>query len=196
MTSVPRAPLFCLALSWALGCGGRTDEQQSSDAHGALSVAGVPPSTPPRSTPPRYVSSSPPFESPTPTSSAPTSTPLVGTEAPPSGPAPDAGTPSEPPRPSPAPAPLSDPCFAYLGDWITCENSGWPNAQKKDATDLHACMQACLQQSDCSAVIEYFWMDRPDLGCWLYTSTCNTPAGGPWQEEDGGRMYRRTCSNP
>jgi hypothetical protein len=55
-------------------------------------------------------------------------------------------------------------------------------------------MELCLQRPDCTAVTDYFWLDRPDLGCWLYTSTCDAPAGGVWQEEDGGREYRKRCA--
>jgi hypothetical protein len=114
---------------------------------------------------------------------------------------PDAGPPplppSEPPRPNPAPPPALHACFEYLGDWITCENAGWPHVEQTSAPDLESCMQLCQQREDCTAVTDYFWLGRPDLGCWLYTSTCNAPAGGPWQEEDGGRQYKKqSCEAP
>jgi hypothetical protein len=106
--------------------------------------------------------------------------------------------PSEPPRPDAgaAPPPASNSCFEYLGDWITCENAGWPNVEQTSAPDLQGCMELCQQRPDCTAVTDYFWLGRPDLGCWLYTSTCSAPAGGVWQEEDGGRQYRKRCATP
>jgi len=57
-------------------------------------------------------------------------------------------------------------------------------------------MQLCQQRPDCTAVTDYFWLARPALGCALYTSTCSAPAGGVWQEEDGGRQYRKHCATP
>jgi hypothetical protein len=84
--------------------------------------------------------------------------------------------------------------FYYLGDWIRCENAGWPNVVRlESATNMEDCMAACLEREDCTAVTDYFWLGRPDLGCWLYTSTCYAPSGGPWQEEDGGREYIKQC---
>ena len=119
---------------------------------------------------------------------APQSEPDAGPPPPPASP--------EPPRPKPAPPPASNACFEYLGDWITCENAGWPNVEQTSAQDLQSCMDLCQQRPDCTAVTEYFWMDRADLGCSLYLSTCDEPAGGPWQEEDGGRQYRKRCATP
>jgi hypothetical protein len=181
-----------IGFSLALACGGRTEGTGVDDgARAALASAAKAPSSPPP-----YLESSQAVPA------------IVPTSAPPPAPAPPVNPPpvmnlqatphvSEPPRPAVPRAPTSpDPCFDYLGEWITCENAGGPNVQRTDATDLQSCMQACLHQQDCTAVTEYFWMDRPDLGCWLYTSTCNAPAGGPWQEEDGGRQYVRTCPSP
>jgi hypothetical protein len=115
--------------------------------------------------------------------------------------APISTPPDHPPPPEPAradagtaPPPAANACFEYLGDWITCENAGWPNVEQTNARDLQSCMQLCQQRADCTAVTDYFWLGRPDLGCWLYTSTCNAPAGGAWQEEDGERQYRKTCA--
>jgi len=54
-------------------------------------------------------------------------------------------------------------------------------------------MRACLEREDCTAVTDYFWLGRPDLGCWLYVSSCDAPSGGPWRQEDGGRNNRKAC---
>ena len=83
--------------------------------------------------------------------------------------------------------------FVYLGDWIRCENAGYPNVEQTEAADLDACMQLCLEREDCAAVTDYFWLGLPDLGCWLYTSTCNAPTSPSWAMEDGGRDYRLVC---
>lgn len=83
--------------------------------------------------------------------------------------------------------------FEFLGDWVRCENAGWPHAERSSATDLAGCMQECAERSDCTAVTDYSWMGRPDLGCFVYLSTCNAPAWVPWGEEDMGREYRKGC---
>jgi len=84
--------------------------------------------------------------------------------------------------------------FEYLGDLVRCENAGFPNTVETDATDLDACMQLCLERDDCTGVTDYFWLGLPDLGCFLYTSTCDAPSSPVWAEEDGGRDYRRVCA--
>jgi len=107
--------------------------------------------------------------------------------------------PVEPPGPEvPAPVivvPVPGDCpFEYLGEWIRCENAGWPNVVPLDtATSMEDCMRACLEREDCTAVTDYFWLGQPDLGCWLYTSTCDLPASQVWAEEDGGHDYRKAC---
>ena len=64
-----------------------------------------------------------------------------------------------------------------------------------DAPDLLSCMQQCLERDDCTAVTDYHWLGAPDLGCYLYLSTCDAPAfEATWGEEDGGRDFRRVCS--
>jgi hypothetical protein len=99
----------------------------------------------------------------------------------------------------PAPAvvvPVPGGCpFEYLGEWIRCEHAGSPNVVQLDAANsIEDCMRECLNREDCTAVTDYFWLDRPDLGCWLYTSTCDAPASQVWGEEDGGREYRKACA--
>ena len=198
MTAAACSMRHWLGFSLALACGGRTDDVSRDDAEqNALASARATPDSADRAP------SSPPYLDAT---QVPVSVPATSAPAPPLsalGPAPEVQPPQQPAPPPPetprpdAGATSSPPsCFDYLGDWITCENAGWPNTEKTDATDLPACMQACLQRRDCTAVTEYFWMNRPDLGCWLYTSTCNAPAGGVWQEEDGGKQYVRTCPAP
>jgi hypothetical protein len=196
--------VFGLALC---GCGARSDD-------GGLPEHGAPPRTAhqeqPAAAPPTPAHSSQATSALAPTQTAAatgfiqpvsppdqSSSPLVSApESQPDASPPSQPPPSEPARPNPAPPPSSHACFEYLGDWITCENAGWPNVEQTSAPDLEACMQLCQQRPDCTAVTDYFWMDRPDLGCWLYTSTCSAPAGGAWQEEDGGRQYRKRCATP
>ena len=84
--------------------------------------------------------------------------------------------------------------FEYLGEWVRCENAGWPNVVETDAPDLLRCAQQCLERDDCTAVTDYFWLGLPELGCFLYLSTCEQPAlATSWGEEDGGRDFRRVC---
>jgi hypothetical protein len=85
--------------------------------------------------------------------------------------------------------------FEFLGDWVRCENAGWPNVALTDASDLVSCMQRCLEVDGCTAVTDYLWLGLPGLGCYLYLSTCDEPAfASDWGEEDGGRDFRRSCS--
>jgi hypothetical protein len=84
--------------------------------------------------------------------------------------------------------------FEFLGEWVRCENAGGPNVLETDAQDLVTCMRQCLERDDCTAVTDYLWMGQPDLGCYLYLSTCDEPAlETTWAEEDGGRDFRRRC---
>lgn len=93
----------------------------------------------------------------------------------------------------PPPEPASG-CFSYLGDWILCEESGGQNTmQVVGATELEDCMARCAATPGCTAVTDYFWLDRPDLGCWLHLSTCDSPGPEVWAEEDGGKQYRKVC---
>jgi len=87
--------------------------------------------------------------------------------------------------------------FEFLGEWVRCENAGWPNVLETDAPDLVTCMQQCLERDDCTAVTDYLWMGLPGIGCYLYLSTCDEPAfATAWGEEDGGRDFRRSCAAP
>lgn len=86
--------------------------------------------------------------------------------------------------------------FEYLGQGVRCENAGWPNVVQTDATDLLACMRECLQRDDCTGVTDYLWLEQPDLGCYLYLSTCNDPSFvADWGDEDGGHDFRRVCED-
>lgn len=122
-----------------------------------------------------------------------------------------------PPQPEPAPLPSSelqttlpvgssvpvdvvvppgDCRFEYLGEWVRCENAGWPHVLATDATDLLSCMQQCLAREDCTAVTDYLWLGQAELGCYLYLSSCDEPAlEADWGEEDGGRDFRRACAD-
>jgi hypothetical protein len=89
---------------------------------------------------------------------------------------------------------INDCRFEYLGEWVRCENAGWPNVVETDAFDLASCMQRCLERDDCTAVTDYLWLGTSGIGCYLYLSTCDSPAFVAWGEEDSGRDFRRTCS--
>jgi len=92
--------------------------------------------------------------------------------------------------------PPGDCRFEFLGEWVRCENAGWPNVLETDAPDLVACMQRCLERDDCTAVTDYLWLGALDLGCYLYLSSCDEPSlAATWGEEDGGRDFRRSCAS-
>jgi hypothetical protein len=111
--------------------------------------------------------------------------------------------PSAPPPPPPwigetrpDVAPVDAACFAYLGDWIRCEHEGNAPARiELPGSDLEHCLQACREHAECVAVTDYTWLELPDLGCYLYLSSCDAPATGAWHEEDGGRQYLKTCAS-
>lgn len=85
--------------------------------------------------------------------------------------------------------------FEYLGDWVRCEYSGFPNTYALGgATSLEDCFDACRSSPRCTSVIDYFWLGDPELGCALYTSTCDAPAMPDFAEEDGGKEYRKVCA--
>lgn len=92
------------------------------------------------------------------------------------------------------PPPASDACFEYLGDWIRCENAGWPNLVDVPGGSLSECFQVCLGRDDCTAVTDWSWLREPELGCSMYVSSCEAPSTGVWHEEDAGRQYRRVCA--
>jgi len=160
-----------------LGCGGSVEGTTAKPGNGAKNSSSAASATPAPSVP-------------------------LGQGPPPPDPNPPPPAPPEPPRPTtPAPAvvvvPPNNCRFEYLGDWVVCENAGWPNVVASPAPDLVGCMQECLQRDDCTAVTDYFWLGIPDLGCYLYTSSCDAPVNHPvWAEEDGGRDYRRGACAP
>jgi hypothetical protein len=142
------------------------------------------------------------------TPSVPVSIPVpITPEQPPQEPAPlptaeiEATRPLLPPAPAEVIVPPGDCRFEFLGEWVYCENEGWPNAVETDATDLLSCMQQCLEREDCTAVTDYLWLGQHDqdhrLGCYLHLSTCETPAFDQvLGEEDLGRSFRRGCATP
>jgi len=85
--------------------------------------------------------------------------------------------------------------FEYLGDWISCQDPVGPWLEERlEGASFDECLSACLARSDCSAVLDYHWLEPPDLGCYLFVSSCDSPTSGAWQEEDGARYYRKVCS--
>lgn len=199
LVSAPAARVpFLLLGALGLACG--ADANDLAQSSGALEAERDAPEASRAAAPaPR------PSEPDVPAGSAPGGDPLVLPAAPPL---------TEPQQPAPLPsAELNTPrainatepldvvvppgeCrFEYLGTWVRCENAGWPNTVATDAPDLLSCMQQCLERDDCTAVTDYLWLGVPDLGCYLYLSTCDAPAfEATWGEEDGGRDFRRVCS--
>lgn len=106
----------------------------------------------------------------------------------------DTSRPLLPPAPAEVVIPPGECRFEFLGEWVGCENSGWPNVVETDAPDLVTCMQRCLEAEGCTAVTDYLYLGQPELGCYLYLSTCDEPFLLPWGEEDAGRAFRRECS--
>jgi hypothetical protein len=85
--------------------------------------------------------------------------------------------------------------FEYLGDWIRCEgDNDYPWSRDVVNKSLADCTRACLAQPDCVAVVDYYWMNRPDLGCTLDVSSCSRPGPNEWAEEDHGKEFRKVCN--
>jgi hypothetical protein len=83
--------------------------------------------------------------------------------------------------------------FEYLGEWVRCEEAGWPYVEwVEGARTLQDCVAECLSRPECTAVTDYFGT-APELGCALYTSTCEAPFVPIWGEEDRGVDYRKGC---
>jgi hypothetical protein len=86
--------------------------------------------------------------------------------------------------------------FEYLGDGVRCEFSGWPNTYNfPGATSLEDCFEMCRTSPRCTSVIDYFWLGDPNLTCDLYISTCDEPTMPASAEEDGGKEYRKVCTD-
>lgn len=200
-----RLALCGLALAVGTACGAdaseRGDEEGTTESVGALSPAEVPSTL------------AVPASEPTPSGSS-ASAPAEASELVAPGRPPVTAPPSEEPSALPhaaldtsrsldrlAPAEVviepGDCRFEFLGEFVRCENAGWPNVLETDAPDLVTCMRQCLERDDCTAVTDYLWMEQPDLGCYLYLSTCDQPElASSWGEEDGGRDFRRACVAP
>lgn len=84
--------------------------------------------------------------------------------------------------------------FEYLGDWLLCEDSGYPNIILIEATSLQDCMDACIREEECGAVTDYSWDEDPEmLVCQLKQGSCDNPRTEVWAEEDGGKQYKKVC---
>ncbi len=55
------------------------------------------------------------------------------------------------------------------------------------------CVALCQDDPYCTGVTDYFWLDEPGFGCYLYRSTCDAPTMPDWAEEDGGKDYKKVC---
>lgn len=100
-----------------------------------------------------------------------------------------------PDTPPEQPSLEADGChFEYLGDWISCQDPSGPGlTEQLDGASFDECLSACLERADCTAVLDYHWLEL-SFGCSLFVSSCDAPPGGAWQQEDGGRYYRKVCS--
>jgi hypothetical protein len=85
--------------------------------------------------------------------------------------------------------------YEYLGDWIRCEDTGWPNSVDIGAETLQECANACLLDEACVSVTDYFWLGLEGLGCSLVIGECEMPATTVWAEEDGGKEYVKVCGD-
>lgn len=85
--------------------------------------------------------------------------------------------------------------YEYLGDWINCEDAGWPNFSDIQATSLQDCADACLLDHQCTAILDYSWLGLDDLTCFLHLATCDDPGPNVSAEEDGAKHYRKVCGD-
>jgi hypothetical protein len=204
----PGSTLLSSALCWLFGavctaCGGGAsegfDSEGTTESRGALSPAEAPsgPSTPSSDADEAGSGASGPVEASLATPSMPITAPP--SEEPSALPHAALDTPRSLDQLAPSEVVIEpgDCRFEFLGEWVRCENAGWPNVLATDAPDLVTCMRQCLERDDCTAVTDYLWMGQPDLGCYLYLSTCDQPAfAEAWGEEDGGRDFKRRCAAP
>jgi hypothetical protein len=79
----------------------------------------------------------------------------------------------------------------YLGDWQRCTDPGATLERAPNATSQTDCFNACLDVASCTSIVDYFWI-RSIRGCYLYTSTCNSPELLP--PGDPGVTYRKVCN--
>jgi hypothetical protein len=78
----------------------------------------------------------------------------------------------------------------YLGDWQRCTDPGATLQRLPTALSRTDCFNACVGSASCTSVVDYFWI-RSIRGCYLYTSTCNSPELLP--AGDPGVTYRKVC---
>jgi hypothetical protein len=87
--------------------------------------------------------------------------------------------------------------FEYLGDWVRCEEWGFPNAIEVPAESPAECAQSCREDEECSAYSEYFWQGLPALegfsDCFHHVGSCENPEFAVDAKFDGAREYRKVC---
>jgi hypothetical protein len=76
--------------------------------------------------------------------------------------------------------------LAYLGHFRRCESA--MVTELATATSRADCDAACLADPTCTGVTDFFWLNEIP-GCYLYTSTCESPTGLPFG--DPGQTYRK-----
>jgi hypothetical protein len=74
---------------------------------------------------------------------------------------------------------------------MLCEESGYPHSTLiKGATSIQDCETACLENPDCTSVVDYFWL-KSIRGCFLFSGACCGAA--PLPAGDFGRASRKVC---
>jgi hypothetical protein len=86
--------------------------------------------------------------------------------------------------------------FLYLGDWQRCEGDDTDHwVERVPNKSLTDCELACLQDPQCTAVVDYYWLDNPNLReCVLSVGSCDHPSQLIWAQEDAGKEYRKVCN--
>jgi hypothetical protein len=86
--------------------------------------------------------------------------------------------------------------FEYLGDWIRCEgDDNYPWSKEVPNSKLADCVQACLADAACTAIVDYYYLPPSDPLplCVLDVSPCRHPTTNVWAQEDAGKEYRKVC---
>jgi hypothetical protein len=79
--------------------------------------------------------------------------------------------------------------FNYVGNYLRCEDpdSHEPVPGARSRAD---CEEACLQNPDCTAITDYFWLNDVG-GCYLFSGSCERTAALP--PGDVGLTHVKVC---
>jgi hypothetical protein len=76
----------------------------------------------------------------------------------------------------------------YLGHWMRCGEESYSLVWLDSATVLGDCKAACLDDPNCTSVIDYFWLAEV-AGCYLFHEPCS--ASEPLPYGDPGETFRK-----